>query len=57
MSELGMIGDLKPAALAIIEPATGIPVPAMIAAAGERASLRFLDSFIDDRAAAESQLS
>jgi site-specific recombinase XerD len=32
-------------ALAIIEPATGMPVPAMIAAAGERASLRFIDFF------------
>jgi site-specific recombinase XerD len=33
------------AALAIIEPATGLPLPAMIAAAGERASLRFIDFF------------
>ena len=32
-------------ALAIIEPVTGMPVPAMIAAAGERASLRFIDFF------------
>jgi integrase/recombinase XerD len=32
-------------ALAIIEPATGLPVPTMIAAAGERASLRFIDFF------------
>lgn len=32
-------------ALTIIEPATGMPVPAMIAAAGERASLRFIDFF------------
>jgi site-specific recombinase XerD len=32
-------------ALAIIEPARGLPVPAMIAAAGERASLRFIDFF------------
>jgi site-specific recombinase XerD len=32
--------------LIIIEPATGMPVPAMIAAAGERASLRFIDFFI-----------
>jgi hypothetical protein len=32
-------------ALAIIEPATGMPVPTMIAAAGERASLRFIDFF------------
>ena len=32
-------------ALAIIEPATGMPVPAMIAAAGDRASLRFIDFF------------
>jgi integrase/recombinase XerD len=32
-------------ALVIIEPATGLPVPAMIAAAGERASLRFIDFF------------
>jgi site-specific recombinase XerD len=31
--------------LAIIEPATGLPVPAMITAAGERASLRFIDFF------------
>ena len=31
--------------LAIIEPATGMPLPAMIAAAGERASLRFIDFF------------
>jgi site-specific recombinase XerD len=31
--------------LTIIEPATGLPVPAMIAAAGERASLRFIDFF------------
>ena len=30
-------------ALATIEPATGIPVPAMIAAAAERAALRFID--------------
>ncbi len=33
------------AALAIIEPATGMPVPAMIAVAGERAALRFIDFF------------
>ena len=33
------------AALAVIEPATGMPVPAMIAAAGERAALRFIDFF------------
>src|ERR1700748_3679672 len=33
------------AALAIIEPAAGLPVPAMIAGAGERASLRFIDFF------------
>jgi site-specific recombinase XerD len=33
------------AALAVIEPATGMPVPAIIAAAGERAQLRFLDFF------------
>jgi site-specific recombinase XerD len=32
-------------ALTIIEPATSMPVPAMIAAAGERASLRFIDFF------------
>jgi site-specific recombinase XerD len=32
-------------ALAIIEPSTGIPVPAMIAGAGERASLRYIDFF------------
>jgi len=32
-------------ATAIIEPATGLPVPAMIAAAGERASLKFIDFF------------
>jgi len=32
-------------ALTIIEPATGMPVPAMIAAAGEHASLRFIDFF------------
>jgi site-specific recombinase XerC len=32
-------------ALAIIEPATGLPVPTMIAAAGERASLRYIDFF------------
>ncbi len=32
-------------ALAIIDPATGIPVPAMIADAGERATLRFIDFF------------
>lgn len=32
-------------ALALIEPATGLPVPVMIAAAGERASLRFIDFF------------
>src|SRR6516165_4453513 len=32
-------------ALAIIEPATGLPVPAMIAGAGERAALRFIDFF------------
>jgi integrase len=31
--------------LTIIEPATGLPVPAMIAVAGERASLRFIDFF------------
>src|SRR5215469_9334433 len=29
----------------IIEPAPGLPVPAMIAGAGERASLRFIDFF------------
>src|SRR5215467_7142445 len=29
----------------IIEPATGLPLPAMIAGAGERASLRFIDFF------------
>jgi integrase/recombinase XerD len=33
------------AALAIIEPATGMPVPAMIAVAGELAALRFIDFF------------
>jgi site-specific recombinase XerD len=32
-------------ALGIIEPATGMPVPAMIAAAGEGASLGFIDFF------------
>jgi site-specific recombinase XerD len=32
-------------ALTIIEPATGLPVPAMIASAGERARLRFIDFF------------
>jgi site-specific recombinase XerD len=32
-------------ALAVIEPATGLPVPAMIAAGGERARLRFIDFF------------
>jgi hypothetical protein len=32
-------------ALAIIQPATGLPVPAMIAAAGEHATLRFIDFF------------
>jgi Phage integrase, N-terminal SAM-like domain len=32
-------------ALTIIEPATGMPVPAMIAVAGERAALRFIDFF------------
>jgi site-specific recombinase XerD len=32
-------------ALTIIEPATGLPVPAMIARMGERASLRFIDFF------------
>jgi hypothetical protein len=31
--------------LTLIEPATGLPVPAMIAGAGERASLRFIDFF------------
>jgi site-specific recombinase XerD len=31
--------------LTIIEPATGLPVPAMIAGVGERASLRFVDFF------------
>jgi integrase len=31
--------------LTIIEPATGLPVPAMIAGAGDRASLRFIDFF------------
>ena len=37
---------LKPTtSLTIIEPATGLPVPAMIAGAGERASLRFIDFF------------
>src|SRR5271154_1791493 len=32
-------------ALTILEPATSMPVPAMIAVAGERASLRFIDFF------------
>src|ERR1700754_1743028 len=32
-------------ALTIIEPATRLPVPALIAAAGERARLRFIDFF------------
>jgi hypothetical protein len=32
-------------ALAIIEPATRLPVPVLIAAAGERARLRFIDFF------------
>jgi site-specific recombinase XerD len=32
-------------ALAILEPATGLPVPVLIAAAGERARLRFIDFF------------
>jgi site-specific recombinase XerD len=32
-------------ALAVIEPVTGMPVPAMIVAAGERARLRFVDFF------------
>jgi site-specific recombinase XerD len=32
-------------ALAIIEPSTGLPVPTIIAAASERASLRFIDFF------------
>lgn len=31
--------------LTIVEPAAGLPVPAMIAGAGERASLRFIDFF------------
>jgi site-specific recombinase XerD len=33
------------AALIIIEPATGLPVPAMVVRAGERAQLRFIDFF------------
>lgn len=41
--------DASPApsstALAIIEPATGLPMPVLIAAAGERARLRFIDFF------------
>jgi hypothetical protein len=32
-------------ALTIIEPATAIPVPTMIAGIGERAELRFIDFF------------
>ena len=32
-------------AIAIIEPAAGLPVPVLIASAGERASLRFIDFF------------
>ena len=35
---------VQPTALTI-EPAAGLPVPAMIAVAGERASLRFIDFF------------
>jgi hypothetical protein len=31
--------------LTIIEPAIGMPVPAMIALAGDRAALRFIDFF------------
>jgi site-specific recombinase XerD len=38
-------GPATTTALTIIEPATGLPVPAMIAGAGERASLRFIDFF------------
>jgi site-specific recombinase XerD len=47
MNDIKNPGD-RPAsntALAIIEPSTGMPVPVMIAAAGERASLRFIDFF------------
>jgi hypothetical protein len=42
----GSPGNSK--AIAIIEPATGLPVPAMISAAGERARLRFIDFFTAD---------
>jgi site-specific recombinase XerD len=47
MNDIKNPGD-RPAsntALAIIEPSTGMPVPVMIAAAGEHASLRFIDFF------------
>jgi site-specific recombinase XerD len=45
MSEPGTTDSLTTTALTIIEPATGMPVPAMIAGAGERAALRFIDFF------------
>jgi integrase/recombinase XerD len=45
MAEAALPVSASPATLAIVEPETGMPVPAMIAAAGERARLRFLDFF------------
>src|SRR5215472_4213635 len=36
---------IQPTGITIIKPATGLPVPAMIAGAGERAKLRFIDFF------------
>ena len=43
--EIPVAGPGTTTSLTIIEPATGLPVPAMIAGAGERASLRFIDFF------------
>ena len=45
MSESGTTDGLTTTALTIIESATMMPVPAMIAGAGERAALRFIDFF------------
>jgi site-specific recombinase XerD len=45
MTEVALPVSASPAPPTIVEPETGVPVPAMIAAAGERAALRFIDFF------------